>query len=155
MSANTIGSFLLDVVIEEAPDDMSGRYPGCPPTGCWSHRVKPAQKGYRQPSFRGRGAYLHRLVYEALRGPIPEGLQLDHLCRNRGCCNPDHLEPVSSRENILRGETIPAACAAKTHCLNGHPLSGGNLVVLLDGRRNCRECRKDACRRYYLRNRKP
>lgn len=63
----------------------------------------------------------HRLVYELLVGPIPDGLQLDHLCRNRGCVRPDHLEPVTRRTNILRGTGPSAIHARKTQCPHGHP----------------------------------
>ena len=87
---------------------------------------------------------VHRVAYEAAVGPIPEGLQLDHLCRNTLCTNPAHLEPVTCRENLLRGNTLQAANAAKTHCPYGHPYAGENLRVrrLKSGGlgRSCREC---------------
>jgi hypothetical protein len=89
-------------------------------------------------------ARVHRLVYEALVGPIPDGLDLDHLCRNRACCRPAHLEPVTRRENLLRGNTIPAARAAQTHCSRGHEFSEDNIYIGTKGGRECR-----ACRRYY------
>lgn len=77
----------------------------------------------------------HRFAYELANGPIPDGLEIDHLCRNRKCVNPAHLQAVSHRENMLR--------AAKTHCLNGHPLTGPNVYLRPDGRgRECRECRR-------------
>lgn len=63
-----------------------------------------------------RSAYGHRVLYEMLVGPVPEGLDLDHLCRNRACCNPDHLEPVTRQENLLRGDTLTAAHAADSDC---------------------------------------
>lgn len=66
------------------------------------------------------GEYAHRRAYREARGAIPEGLVLDHLCRNRWCCNPDHLEPVTNAENILRGESPPAKNARKERCPNGH-----------------------------------
>lgn len=84
----------------------------------------------------------HRWSYERLVGPIPNGMQLDHLCRNRACVNPDHLEPVSNRENLLRGETLPASNVAKTHCPQGHAYVEGNVYTPPSGRRMCRECRR-------------
>lgn len=70
------------------------------------------------------GAYAHRLAYEERYGEIPEGLQIDHLCRVRWCCNPDHLEAVTPRVNSLRSEAPPAKNARRTECLYGHPLDG-------------------------------
>lgn len=67
---------------------------------------------------------------------------LDHLCRNRICCNPDHVEPVTNRENIVRGVGFAATHAAATHCPTGHPYSGENLRIRPCGRRSCRECER-------------
>ncbi len=83
----------------------------------------------------------HRFAYEQLVGPIPEGFDLDHLCRVRNCVNPEHLEPVTRRENLLRGVGIPALNAAKTHCKRGHPLSGENLIWQTNGYYGARQCR--------------
>lgn len=84
---------------------------------------------------------VHRLAYTELIGPIPDGLVMDHLCRNPSCCNPFHLEPVTSRENTLRGQTNAAANVAKTHCPKGHPYDGDNLR-LYGRRRFCNECER-------------
>lgn len=87
----------------------------------------------------------HRWAYERFVGLIPEGLRLDHLCRNRRCVNPEHLEPVSQRENVRRG----LGNASKTHCPKGHPYSGSYLHIdPKTGHRSCHQCRRD---RYYAR----
>ncbi len=93
----------------------------------------------------------HRVVYETAVGAIPDGLDLDHLCRNRRCVNPAHLEPVTRQVNILRGETVTAANAKKTHCLHGHPLSGDNLRIKPNGRRECRTCARKRSSEYQKR----
>ncbi len=113
--------------------------------GCWVWQrfVGPSGYGNLRDSRRMRPA--HRVYYERLRGAIPEGLVLDHLCRNRACVNPDHLEPVTHRENILRGNTIAARRAAQTHCIHGHPFTEENTIRGPRGR-NCRTCQQKAVR---------
>lgn len=107
------------------------------PNGCWNWTAGRSGDGYG--NFRSTRA--HRWAYERLVGPIPAGLVIDHLCRNILCVNPAHLEPVSRRENVLRGLTLPASNAAKTHCPKGHPLSGNNLYVQpRTGKRRCKTC---------------
>lgn len=115
-------------------------------SGCWEWTGGLNGVGYGQ-FYKGRTAlgetgktYAHRWAYEFFIGPVPEGLHLDHLCRNRKCCNPWHLEPVTCRVNLLRGETTAAAHARKTHCPKGHPYSGTNLRINKSGQRFCREC---------------
>lgn len=94
----------------------------------------------------------HRVSYELHVGPIPDDLPLDHLCRVRHCVAPDHLEPVSMRVNTLRGDTIPAANAAKTHCPADHPYSPENTRITKSGRRRCRICDRASFRDWYRRN---
>lgn len=90
----------------------------------------------------------HRLAYTLLVGPIPEGLVIDHLCRQTLCCNPLHMEPVTQAENVRRGDSIWAQNARKTHCVHGHPLSGENLHVdPKTGTRHCKTCSLASCRR--------
>lgn len=86
------------------------------------------------------GISAHRYSYTVLVGEIPSGLQLDHLCRNPLCVNPEHLEPVTGRVNILRGTSPVAKNAAATHCKYGHPFSGDNLRITPRGWRKCRTC---------------
>ncbi len=102
-----------------------------------------ANSGYGQFRYarRSGGRVLaHRYAYELLIGLIPEGLVIDHLCRNRACVRPSHLEAVTHRENILRGEGLAAQNARKTHCTQRHPYSGDNLYVEPSGYRRCRNC---------------
>jgi hypothetical protein len=96
-----------------------------------------------EPGHNGRLGQAHRWYYEHSVGPIPSSLHLDHLCRNRLCVNPEHLEPVTHQENILRGVGPTAANAQKTHCPAGHEYSGDNLYVTPStGSRLCRACRR-------------
>jgi hypothetical protein len=113
-----------------------------PNSGCWLW-IATTTDGYGQFWYgtpkQMRGS--HCAAYEGLVGPVPDGLQIDHLCRNTLCCNPAHLEAVTSRINTLRGNTLQAANVAKTHCPKGHLLAGDNLVrSKLPAKRICREC---------------
>lgn len=113
------------------------------PNGCWEWQgVAPNNKGYthvRLPGLKNR-KLAHRICWERAHGPVPSGLVLDHLCRNRACCNPAHLEIVTNRENVLRGEGPPAVMARRTHCqFCGMELAGNNLRVSGNGRQ-CRYC---------------
>jgi hypothetical protein len=75
-----------------------------PEGGCWTYRGMLDEWGYGKIKIAGRKHRTHRVAYEAIVGPIPDGLTIDHLCRNRACCNPDHLEPVTRSENYAAGE---------------------------------------------------
>ena len=112
---------------------------------CWEWTGCRSAKGYGLIYKSGATKRVHRVVYELLVGPIPDGLQLDHLCRNRGCANPSHLDPVDTRENTLRGVGLTSQNAVKTHCAQGHPFTGENLYLRTGSRRGreCRECKRN------------
>lgn len=102
--------------------------------GCWVFtRGGLIKGGYRAFKAGQRNVYAHRWSYERFVGPIPRGLTLDHLCRNPSCVNPDHLEPVTMRENILRGNGVAAQAARRTFADCGHPFTMFNP-------RRCRPC---------------
>lgn len=126
------------------------------PQGCWNYTRAKSIKGYGKLSAWGKMYLAHRLSFIVFKGKIPKGKFLDHLCRNPSCINPDHLEVVSNRENILRGIGISAVNSRKTHCVNGHRLSGRNLYVkIINGRKRqrvCKICNLNAWRRWYKRN---
>lgn len=113
------------------------------PMACWPWTGALDQNGYGA-FWDGRSMRkAHRVIYETLVGPVPDGLQLDHLCRNRACTNTAHLEPVTARENSMRGETIAAANAAKTHCPVGHEYTPDNTMRSKLGKRQCRRCHRE------------
>jgi HNH endonuclease len=115
--------------------------------GCWLWTGMLNSNGYGLVKHDGRRLMVHRVAYELRIGSIPDGLYLDHLCRDRACCNPSHLEPVTNGTNVLRGVGYAARNARKTQCVNGHPLSGKNLL-LSNGVRVCRTCKRAASRRH-------
>ncbi len=108
------------------------------------HR-QPASGWYGQLGVDGTKVQAHRFAYELLVGPIPDGLEIDHLCRVTACVNPAHLEPVTGQVNTLRGDTPAAKNAAKTHCPQGHVYSVKNTGVG-NGRRRCRTCGRERTR---------
>lgn len=98
-----------------------------------------ASQGYGQANAYGRHFPAHWLYYLLTVSPVPDDLVLDHLCRVRNCVNPSHLEITTHKNNILRGTSPSARQAQQTHCKNGHPLEGSNLLIR-SGKRGCREC---------------
>lgn len=126
------------------------------PDECWPWLGAKTSAGYGHISRGGAGngnILAHRVAYEFLVGPIPENTVLDHTCHgadqacpggstcpHRACCNPAHAEPVPFGENCMRGRGIAPRNSARTHCLNGHPLSGSNVRLNKNGARVCRIC---------------
>lgn len=120
-------------------------------TGChvWIGRLNSG--GYGEISVNNRNRRAHVVAYTLTRGEVPDGLELDHLCRNRRCCNPDHLEAVTHRENMLRGLGVGSENARKTHCAKGHEFSPRNTYWRKGGGRGCRLCGAAASRAYLAR----
>lgn len=124
-----------------------------PNSGCWLWDASLRPDGYGQFSYKRRPRLAHRFSYEIYVGPIPPDLELDHKCRVRSCVNPDHLEPVTHRENIIRSPLVRKngdEWRRKTHCINGHPLSGDNLGYKDANKRHrrCKQCARDRARKY-------
>jgi len=129
--------------------------------GCWEWVGAKDKFGYGQMAIDCKKYKSHRITYQWLIGPIPEGLELDHLCRNPNCCNPIHLEPVTHQKNMVRGNAGKWQ-RDKTHCKHGHEFTEENTKVE-NGHRRCIACAKTitasrreahkACdRRYYMEN---
>jgi hypothetical protein len=115
--------------------------------GCWVW-TGGTRNGYGRTTWNSRRDYVHRVMWEMLVGPIPDGLQIDHLCRVKLCCNPDHLEPVTPRVNVKRssaGAILRRRNASVTHCPRGHCYSPENTLVI-SGHRRCRTCNREQCR---------
>jgi len=111
-----------------------------PNTGCWLWIAALDPHGYGKFRWNGdNDRRAHRYSYITYREPIPPGLVLDHLCRVKPCVNPQHLQAVTDRVNVLRGVGVAAQNAKKPTCTMGHPLEGTNLKRL-GNRRRCRKC---------------
>lgn len=112
------------------------------PCWIWTGAVlnKRSSHPYGQLNVSGRPNLTHRLMYEQMVGPIPDGLELDHLCRVPACCRPSHLEAVTHRENMRRSVGWPGMKARQTHCKRGHLFDEANTRIDKDGNRQCRAC---------------
>ncbi len=116
-------------------------------SGCWLWVAATGKDGYGRFSVNGRMELAHRIAYNLYVGPIPEGLELDHACRNHACVNPNHLETITHLENVRRGNARDTHNNLKTHCPQEHEYTPEN-TYLWNGRRACRTCRLDAGKRW-------
>jgi hypothetical protein len=120
---------------------------------CWNWKGNITHYGYG--TYGNRNFMAHRVVYQLLTGNLRQEDTLDHLCKNKGCVNPRHLEPVSLRVNVLRSDNPNAVNARKTECHKGHPFTDDNTYIHPKrGHRQCRTCRKDAGKRFAAVNKK-
>ena len=128
-----------------AIDRFNQKYDTNPITGCWEWHGYIHPGGYGHFSDKGK-VTAHRWSYEYFIGKIPNSLKLDHLCRIRHCVNPDHLEAVTQKENITRGNTGLLSglfMKSKTHCPQNHEYSYDNTYIFPNGKRKCKECAKN------------
>src|ERR1035437_9785011 len=110
---------------------------------CWLWTDPLDRDGYARFYWNGRTMGAHRVAYEQFIGPISDGLVIDHLCRVRHCVNPEHMEVVTNRENLRRGESFSAKKKRQTECIHGHPFTSENTYIRPDnGCRQCRECNR-------------
>lgn len=116
---------------------------------CWVWIGTKDRKGYGDFKLNYQHWKAHRITYLLLHGDINSELTIDHLCRNHFCVNPEHLEQVSIKTNILRGEGVCANNSRKKYCVNGHPLFGENLVIRSNNGRRCKTCHREGVKIHY------
>ena len=126
---------MVDLILERFWDKVKVQS-----NGCWNFRSM-IRNGYGRFKICNKTVSAHRFAYEVNKGKIPKELTLDHLCRNRACVNPDHLEILSLNENQSRGNSLPILNSKKTHCPKGHELKGDNLIKCKLKKLGWRECR--------------
>jgi hypothetical protein len=136
-------------------DDVMARVRQDGRSGCWEWTGARNDLGYGYVQFGGRNRRVHRVVYEHFVGAIGNGLVIDHLCRNRGCCNPSHLRAVTQAENMHAPGSlcVNVEKVAQTHCVHGHLFDDENTIIKSNGCRDCRRCGRDRTARYKARKR--
>ena len=118
---------------------------------CWE-AASEMERGYKRVSIGGKSYRAHRWFWVEMGNRMEAGKELDHLCRNRACCNPNHLELVTHDINVYRGKSSPANNRLKTHCKNGHEFTESNTFIKKSGHRNCRKCTRELRRLWKLKN---
>lgn len=122
-------------------------------SGCWEWAGYVGKHGYGQVTIKGKSFKAHRLSYLLHKGELTSGLEIDHLCRNRKCINPQHLEEVTKKENQRRGLSVSGKNFRKKECANGHLFSEMNTYIRPDGGRSCKICRRRAYNKMYSKRR--
>jgi hypothetical protein len=140
-------------IYRSALDRLFDRIAFEPNSGCWLWEGCLSAGTYGSMLFDGRMQKTHRVAYQLFVGPVPEGMDLDHLCRTRICCNPDHLEPVTRAENLRRSPLMDRN-SMRTHCIRGHEFTPENTMTRPNGWRTCRECMRNHIRAWRARNAK-
>lgn len=139
-------------------EELTARSHPVTESGCWIWEDSINGDGYGEYRIKGKAFKAHRFSYMEYKGPISNGMVIDHLCRVRCCVNPDHLEAVANRINVMRGVGTSAINASKTHCVRGHEFTKENTLWGTHHRsglptRRCRECNKAHCATYDKRRR--
>lgn len=142
-----------DLSLQRVLPHFLQKVPSRPAEGCWPWAGAMTRNGYGTFWVGAQCWRAHRYAFSVYRGPIPDGLVIDHLCRNRRCVNPEHLEAVTQSTNLARGDGLVSAQNARTHCPRGHALVPGNLDLtqVKAGKRSCKRCKADAQRARYHR----
>jgi len=135
--------------LNNVPQRIANKLMPIPESGCFIWTGQEERGGYGMVWFEGKKRLVHRVVWQLERGAIEAGKSLDHLCRVRGCVNPNHLEPVDTRTNILRGSGRASVNSRKTMCQKGHPFTKENTYVTAKGERVCRICGRSAFMKWY------
>lgn len=118
--------------------------------GCWVWQRHITPNGYGVISVNGKSSSAHRTSYTLFKGRIPEGFQIDHLCKVRSCVNPKHLEAVTAKENVRRSNSYAQQEASRTHCKYGHEFTPNNIYKASQGNgRNCRTCMRNRTKQRY------
>lgn len=115
---------------------------------CWEWTARKNRNGYGGFDIPNKTVLAHRFIFEYYHGTICPDLTIDHLCRNRGCVNPTHLEQVSIKVNTMRGTSFSAVNSRKTHCIHGHEFSEQNTIQRKNDNRGCKTCRIIQCKEY-------